>query len=207
MLSAGRFILEEVAVLIGCCVFRLLSNRPPICTGDQPFSLALRSTSNFRRRFIFRRCLPTQLPTLIGCQIVRPAFRSISSFRLRSLFRPNLPVDPRLASPINLPAPPSYRPATCAACRSSSHAFQPTSSFRLQSVFQLDLPANLYDLRLLVNLPALPSNLTSDSHRSLLRWLRLCATLRLTPSTDSLAVPSGQYPTVAGTNPLALPSN
>jgi len=114
-----RFILEGLAVLIGCCVFRLPSGQPPVCTGDQPFGLAVRSISDFHRRSTFWRCLPTQPPTLIGCQILWPAFRSISSLRLRPIFQPSLPVNPRLASPINLPAPPLHRPATRAACRSS----------------------------------------------------------------------------------------
>jgi hypothetical protein len=114
-----RFILEDLAVLIDCCVFRLLSSQPPVCTVDQPSSLAFQFTSDFHRRSIFWRCLPTQLPTLIGCQILRSTFRSVSSLRLQPLFQLSLPVNLRLASPINLPVPPSHRPATCAACRSS----------------------------------------------------------------------------------------
>jgi len=147
-----RLILEGLAVLIGRCVFRLPFGQPPVCTGDLPFGLAFRSISDFHRRSIFRRCLPTQPPTLIGCQILRagpsvdlqlspstsllgPTFRSTFDLRLRSTFRLRLCIDLRLAPPAdppaclpanlqlslstNLPAPPLYRPATFAACRSS----------------------------------------------------------------------------------------
>jgi hypothetical protein len=74
------------------------------------------------------------------------------------------PFDLRLV--VNLPGPPLHRPATVAACRSSSHAFRSTSSFRLRPIFRLNLPVNLR-LASPVSLPALPSNLTSDSHRLL----------------------------------------
>jgi len=115
-----RLILEGLAVLIGCCVFRLPFGQPPVCTGDLPFGLAFQSTSDFRRRSIFRRCLPTQPPTLIGCQILRagPSV-DLQLAPSTSHIGPNLPVNLRLASPINLPAPPLHRPATRAACRSS----------------------------------------------------------------------------------------
>jgi len=116
-----RLILEGLAVLIGCCVFRLPSGQPPVCTGDLPFGLAFRLTSNFRRRSTFRRCLPTQPPTHIGCQILRagpsvdlrlapstclsgPTFRSTFDLRLRSTFRLRLCIGLRLAPPANPPA-------------------------------------------------------------------------------------------------------
>jgi len=154
------------AVLIGCCVFRLLSSQPPVCTGDQPSSLAFQLTSDFHRRSIFLRCLPTQLPTLIGCQILRSAFRSISGLRLQLIFRLNLPVNLRLASPINLPVPPSHRPATCAACRSSG---------RLSDCS----PACAFDQS--------SAKLSSQSFDSRLRstfQFRLCIDLRLAPLAD-----------------------
>jgi len=157
--ALGPSINAALAVLIDCCVFRLLSSQPPVCTVDQPSSLAFQLTSDFHRRSIFWRCLPTQLPTLIGCQILRSAFRSVSSLRLRPLFQLNLPVNLRLASPINLSVPPLHRPATCAACRSSDRlsdcspacAFDQSSaklsgrSFdsRLRSTFQLRLRIDL----------------------------------------------------------------
>jgi len=103
----------------------------------------------------FRLCLPTQPPTLIVRQLLWPALQSISSLRLPPTFLPSLPANLRLASPINLPAPPSNRPATVATCRSSSlpsnqppacafrqsssSAFLLTSSSRLLPTFQLCL--------------------------------------------------------------------
>ncbi len=149
-----RLILEGLAVLIECCAFRLPSGLLPVCTGDRPFSLAFQLTFDSRPRSTFRRCLPTQPPTLIGCQILWLALRSVSSLRLEPTLRLNLPAYLRLASPINLPALPLHRPATFAACRSSGHAFRLTSSFRLRSIFQLNLPIDL-DSRP-INLPVLP---------------------------------------------------
>jgi len=101
--------------------------------------------------------------------------------RLRASFRSSLPASLRLASPTSSPAPPSSRPATVAACRSSSHALQSPFSLRLPSIFRLSLPANLYDLRLLVDLSALLPNLTSDSRQR----------------SHLLALPSNQPATVA----------
>ena len=154
-----RFILEDLAVLIGCCVFWLPSDQPPVCTGDQPFGLAFRLTSDFHRRSFFRRCLPTQPPTLIGCQILRPAFLSISSFRFRPTLRPNLPVSLQLSPSTNLPAQPSGQPSTCVFDQPSGSAFASTcdsrrlpilrpafrltSSLRLRSIVRLNLPVNL----------------------------------------------------------------
>jgi len=102
-----------------------------------------------------RLCLPTQLPTLVDRQILRLAFRSTSNLRWRPTFLARLPANLRLASPANLPAQPSHRPATCAACRSSSlpsdqspacafdqpssSTFRLTSSLRLHSTFQFRL--------------------------------------------------------------------
>jgi len=125
------------------------SNQPPTCVGCP--SPALPSSHN--------------LQPFIDCQILQQTFRSISSLRLQLSFRSNLPADLRLASPTNLPVPLSSRPATVAACRTSSHALQSSSSLRLPSIFRLNLPVSLFDLRLVVDLPALPLNLTSDSRR------------------------------------------
>jgi len=72
----------------------------------------------------------------------------------------------RLASPANFPAPPSYRPATVIACRSSSLPSDRTSSLRLPPIFRLSLPVR-FQLAPSANVSALPSNLTSDSHRLL----------------------------------------
>jgi len=163
-----RLILEGLAVLIGCCVFRLPFGQPPVCTGDLPFGLAFQSTSDFRRRSIFRRCLPTQPPTLIGCQILRagPSV-DLQLAPSTSHIGPNLPVNLRLASPINLPAPPLHRPATRAACRSSglpsdqspACAFDQSSG----STFRLTYLTCVSWLTFRFRLP----NLTSESHRLL----------------------------------------
>jgi len=123
------------------------SNRPPTRVGC--LSPALPSNLN--------------LEPFIDCQILQQVFRSISSLRLQLTFRPNLPAALRLPSPASLPVPPSSRPATVAACRSSSHALQSSSSLRLLSIFRLNLPVSLFDLRHVVDLPALPTNPTSDS--------------------------------------------
>jgi len=133
-----------------------------------------------------RLCLPTS--TSNPSSTVRSFSKSsgpFSSLRLQPTFRPNLPAGFRLASPANFPVPLSSRPATVAACRSSSHALQSPSSLRLPSIFRLNLPANLIDLRLLVDLPALPTNLTSDSRRR----------------SHPLALPSSQSATVAADQP------
>src|SRR5208283_3788052 len=146
-----RLILEDPAVLIGCCAVRLPLGQPAACAADYPFGLAFRPASDLRRLPTFRRRLPTQPPTLIGVRsngpfqpirglrrrpVFRFALRPISGLRLRPTLRPSLPDDLRLAPPIDPPAPPLDRPATRAACRSFGHAFQPTSSLRLRSTFQ-----------------------------------------------------------------------
>ena len=173
-----------------------------------------------------------RLPTCVGCQPSgvafqpnlrlssasdpRPAFLPISGLRLRPTLRPNLPDDLRLAPPIDPPAPPFDRPATCAACRSFGHALRRTSSLRLRSIFRLDLPADL-QLAPSFDLPALPLNLTSDSHRSLHPtappcadqrlappvnpWLCLRASLRPSPGASLPALPSRWPPTCADCQP------
>jgi len=125
------------------------SNQPPTCVGC--VSPALPSNLNFQ--------------SFIDCQILQQTFRLISSLRLQPSVRSNLPASFRLASPANFPVPLSSRPATVAACRTSSHALQSPSSLRFPSIFRLNLPANRFDSRLLVDLPALLPNLTSDSRR------------------------------------------
>jgi hypothetical protein len=115
---------EELAVLIGCCAFRLPRGHPATCAANQPFGLAFRLTADLRRLPILRRRLPTQPPTEYRHQIQRPAIRLISGLRLRPTLRPNLPANPRLAPPTDFPAPPFDRRATVAACRPSGHAFR-----------------------------------------------------------------------------------
>ena len=101
-----RLILEDPAVLIGCCAVRLPLGQPAACAADYPFGLAFRPAADLRRLPTFRRRLPTQPPTLIGV-------RSTAS----------LPADLRLAPSTDPPAQPSGRPATCAADRPSGPAF------------------------------------------------------------------------------------
>jgi len=120
----------------------------------------------------------------------------MSSLRLQPTFRPNLPASLRLASPANVPAPLSSRPATVAACRTSSHAFQSPSSLRLPSIFRLNLPANLFDSRLLVDLPALLPNLTSDSRRRRICWRCPQIDRRPSPLINLPALPADQPPTL-----------
>jgi hypothetical protein len=233
-----RLILEDPAVLIGCCAVRLPLGQPAACAADYPFGLAFRSTAGSHRlpNCVGCQLAPTadfrRLPTCVGCQPSgvafqlnlrlssasdpRPAFLSTSGLRLRPTLRPNLPDDLQLAPPIDPPAPPLDRPATCAACRSFGHALRRTSSLRLRSIFRLDLPADL-QLAPSFDLPALPLNLTSDSHRSLHPtappcadqrlappvnpWLCLRASLRPSPGASLPALPSKWPPACADCQP------
>jgi hypothetical protein len=111
--------------------------------------------------------------------------------RLRSIFQPNRCANHRLALLVYSPIEPLCQPSTCAvadspieplcqpsACasgRPSGCAFRPASDFRRVPTFQLRLPDGLR-LAPTANLPALPTNPTSNSHRL------LCP----------LALPSGQ---------------
>ncbi len=180
----------------------------------------LAPTADLRRLPTFRRRLPTQPPTLIGVRsngpfqpirglrrrpIFRFALRSISGLRLRPTLRPSLPDDLRLAPPIDPPAPPLDRPATCAACRSFGHALRRTSSLRLRSIFRLDLPADL-QLAPSFDLPALPLNLTSDSHRSLHPTAPPCANQRLAPPVNPWLCLRASLRPSPGANLPALPS-
>jgi len=147
-------------------VFWLPSGQSPICTGDQPFSLAFRSTTDLRRRSfsgsafqLNYRPLPTvrlfdlpsdQPPTCVGDQSVRPAFQPTFDSRLQPTFQLNLRIDLRLA--------PLADPLACL-------------PINLQLAPSTDLPANLladFQLAPSFNLPVPPSNLTSDSHRPLI---------------------------------------
>jgi hypothetical protein len=78
---------EELAVLIGCCAFRLPRGHPATCAANQPFGLAFRLTADLRRLPILRRRLPTQPPTEYRRQIQRPAIRSVCDLRHRPIFR------------------------------------------------------------------------------------------------------------------------
>jgi len=190
--------LEDPAVLNRRCVFRLPFGQLPVCTGVPPFSLAFRST--------FRLASAIQSPAL-------PSNSTSDSHRLPDSSA-SLPIDLQLAPSTNLPAQLSNRFPACAFNRSSNSAFQSTcdrrhlsifrpafgltSSLRLRPIFRLSFPVHVR-LAPSANVPALPSNLTSDSHRMLCSpgaalWLirdrRRLSTLRpcLRPQPPTLIV-------------------
>jgi hypothetical protein len=187
-------------------VFWLPSSEPPICTGDQLFSLAFRSCLRLAPLADLRLCLPTQRPTLIGCQILQLALQLISSSRLQPALPLNLLADPstcvsvsalRTAFRFNLrlasPAVPLARLTTCLKARAP------------RLIVRLRFPAGL-QLAPSTDPPALPSNLTSDSSVAasfgfaflppfglrLQSTFRLClpASFQLAPSADFPALPS-----------------
>lgn len=171
-----------------------------------------------RRLPIFRLCLPTQPPPLIGVRLLtcllaglqlalaadlsaRP-FRSIIDLRLVSTFGLCLPNSLRLASPAVLPA-----------------AFQLIPGLRPRPVFRPKPPAALR-LAPSTNLLVSPSNLTSDSRRPLIPSalpsglpLALAAdlpfgpalrTTRPTPAVASPALLREQSPTCVFDLPLSV---
>lgn len=78
---------------------------------------------------------------------------------------------------------------------------------RLPSIFRLNLPADLFDLRLLVDLPALLPNLTSDSRRRRICWRCPQIDRRPSPLINLPALPADQPPTlIVCCIPSALPS-
>jgi len=147
-------------------VFWLPSSQPPICTGDQPFSLAFQSTLRLASAIFLRLCLPThyrplptvrsfdlpsdQPPTCVGDQPSGPPFSQPSTRVSGQLSGPTF------ASTCDLRRLPIFR-----------SAFRPISSLRLRVIFRLNLPAD-FRLAPSFNLPVPPSNLTSDSHRPLI---------------------------------------
>jgi hypothetical protein len=160
-----RFILEELAVSNRRCVFRLPSGQPPICTGDQPFSLAFRLTSDLRRRSISGSAFQLNL-----------RFSStVRSFDLPSGQPPTCVGD----QPSGLP---SSQPSTCVSGQPSGPTFASTCDLRRLPILRPGLPTDLqlapsinlpahppadFQLAPSFNLPVPPSNLTSDSHRPL----------------------------------------
>ena len=104
-----RLILEDPAVLIGCCAFRLPLGQPAACAADLPLrprfpinrrlssatnlrrlptcaDCPLSPTADLRRLPTFRRRLPTQPPTHIGVRSNGP-FQPIRGLRRRPIFR------------------------------------------------------------------------------------------------------------------------
>jgi hypothetical protein len=84
--------------------------------------------------------------------------------RRRSILRLNRCANHQLALLADPPIEPLCQPLACASGRPSGCAFQSASGFRRLPTFQLRLPDGLR-LSPIANLPALPTNPTSDSHR------------------------------------------
>jgi len=158
--------LRNPQFLIGCCVFWLPFSQPPICTGDQPFSLA------FRPAATCAACRSPALPSNSTSNSHRlldspVGGHSISSLRLRPTVLLNLLADPStrvFVSALSLAfrprlrlAPPAVPPACLSICFKAR---------ALWPIVQLRFPADL-QLAPSTDPPALLSNLTSDSHRLL----------------------------------------
>jgi hypothetical protein len=188
-----RLILEDPAVLIGCCAVRLPLGQPAACAADYPFGLAFRSTADSHR-----------LPTCVGCQLAPTAnlpaspSNSTSDSHRRQIQRPLptdlrltpptnlpvcLPINLRLAPSIHLPARPSSRPPACAFVRPSGPAFEP--NLRLSSVVASPAP------------PCANQRLAPPVNP----WLCLRASLRPSPGANLPALPSRWPPTCADCQP------
>jgi len=133
--------------------YRLADPRfaPVIRRSASPFG----SACDLRRLPIFRLCLPTQPPPLIGVRLLTClpvnlqlalainfsglAIRSSVDLRLRSIFRLRLPICLRLlAPPASLPAP--FRLASSLRLRSVFQlTFRPPSSLRFRPTFRFRL--------------------------------------------------------------------
>ena len=185
-----RFILEELAVSNRRCVFRLPSGQPPICTGDQPFSLAFRLTSDLRRRSISGSAFQLNL-----------RFSStVRSFDLPSGQPPTCVGD----QPSGLP---SSQPSTCVSGQPSGPTFASTCDLRRLPILRPGLPTDL-QLAPSINLPAhppadfqlapsfnLPGSAFEPNFRlsSAAQSLRRClpVNLRLAPPINLPALPDG----------------
>jgi len=142
----------------------------------------VRPTFRLAPAFI-RSASPSNLPaTCAACRSpALPSNSTSDSHRLPDSLA-SLPTDLQLAPSTDLPAQPSSQPSTRVSSRLSGSAFQPTcdrrhmpifrpalrltSSLRLRPIFRLSFPVHV-QLSPSANVPALPSNLTSDSHRLL----------------------------------------
>jgi len=130
-----------------------------------------------------RPASPSDLPaTRAACRSpALPSNSTSDSHRLPDSLA-SFPIDLQLAPSTHLPAQLSSQSSTCVSDQPSGSAFQPTcdrrhmsifrpafqltSSLRLWPIFRLSFPAHV-QLAPSANVPALPSNLTSDSHRLL----------------------------------------
>jgi len=197
---------------------RLLAPREPVCPAT------VRPTSGLHRRSTVRPRFPIDLR--LSSAIYLSALPSNSTSDSHRLSDPSgWPFGRSPACAFDQPyrAQPSGQPSTCVSDQPSGSAFastcdsrrlpilrpafRPISSLRLRSVFRLNFPANLFDLRLLVNLPVPPSkpNLRISSAVASSGCLRtdprlaprtnppacLRANLWLSPSINPPTVPSG----------------
>jgi len=136
-----RFILEELAIRIFSCAFRLPSGLSPACAFDQPFSLAFQLISDSRLRSISGSAFQPQPPTL---------------HRLS---------DPSASLPVHFPAcafnqpsDPTFPPAfDSRLSQLSGSAFVPTCDRRRLPILQ-PCPPIAFQLSPSVDLPAQPSS-------------------------------------------------
>jgi len=126
---------------------------------------AFRPLSSFRLQSIFQFNLPTSLRLSPSIDLPAQPLRQPSACA-SSLFSGQTCANHRLAPLANPPIEPLCQPSACASGRPSGCAFQPASDFRRLPTFQLRLSDGLR-LAPTANLPALPTNPTSDSHRLL----------------------------------------
>jgi hypothetical protein len=160
-------------LLIDRCVFGLLSGRSPVCTGNQPFSLAFQSTANLRRR---------RSPAL-------PSNSTVDSHRLPDPSGSS-PIDLQLAPSTNLRTQLPVDLLTCVSDRPSSSAFQSACDSRRLPIFRPAFQLTS-SLRLPINLPAQPSSSLSAFAPSCFPALPSEPNLRL----SSAAAFSGCLPT------------
>jgi len=157
-----RLILEDPAVLIGCCAVRLPLGQPAACAADYPFGLAFGSTADSHRLPTCVGCqlAPTadfrRLPTCVGCQPSGVAFQL--NLRLSSASDPTAPSNRSAACAADQSSGlPSDRSPACAFDRPSGPAFRTTCGLRRRSTLRLRL---LTGLRLAPH--ADPSAMPSD---------------------------------------------
>jgi hypothetical protein len=157
-----RLILEDPAVLIGCCAVRLPLGQPAACAADYPFGLAFRSTADSHRLPTCVGCqlAPTadfrRLPTCVGCQPSGVAFQL--NLRLSSASDPTAPSNRSTACAADQSSSlPSDRSPACAFDRPSGPAFRTTCGLRRRPTLR---PRLLTGPRLAP--PADPSAMPSD---------------------------------------------
>jgi hypothetical protein len=133
--------LEELAIRIFNCVFRLPSGFSPACAFNQPFSLAFQLASDLRRLPLSGSAFQPQLPILHRL--------SDPSASLR--------VHLQLAPSTNRLTQPSRQPSTCVSSQFSGSAFVSTCDRRRLPNLQ-PCPPIVFQLAPSVDLPAQPSS-------------------------------------------------